>query len=234
MAQFKNETMGIKLWIDHYIKQGVEKFYLIDNNSNDNPLGILQPYIDQGKVKYFYLPEKYRQEQHYKQIFDSENLASKTKWLIVCDLDEFYYGYPKKLSRTLDEFDDYDIIYSNWRMFGSDGLRYQPENILKSIVYRSPDIDTYDTKYIFKPNKLKNVNDIGIHNISNMDKVIKENDKIRLNHYPIQSWEYFEKVKMTRGDGVSDIWENARTPEYFLKFAQNRTFEDTVLSDMQD
>ena len=42
LAIFKNETMGLKLWIDHYIKQGVEKFYLIDNDSTDNPLAILQ------------------------------------------------------------------------------------------------------------------------------------------------------------------------------------------------
>ena len=58
MAIFKNETMNLKLWIEHYLWQGVEHFYLIDNGSNDNPLSILQEYIDNGIVTYYFLPEK--------------------------------------------------------------------------------------------------------------------------------------------------------------------------------
>ena len=42
MAIFKNETMNLKLWLDHYLWQGIEHFYLIDNDSNDNPINILQ------------------------------------------------------------------------------------------------------------------------------------------------------------------------------------------------
>jgi len=48
LAIFKNETMNLKVWIDHYLWQGVEKIYLIDNGSTDNPMPILQPYIDKG------------------------------------------------------------------------------------------------------------------------------------------------------------------------------------------
>ena len=40
--------MNIKVWLEHYINQGVDIFYLINNNSDDNPLDILQPYIDKG------------------------------------------------------------------------------------------------------------------------------------------------------------------------------------------
>ena len=61
LAIFKNETLNLKIWLEHYIWQGVEKFYLIDNDSSDNPLDILQPYIDNNIVVYYYLPEKHKQ-----------------------------------------------------------------------------------------------------------------------------------------------------------------------------
>ena len=41
LSIFKNETMNLKLWIEHYLWQGIEHFYLIDNGSDDNPLSIL-------------------------------------------------------------------------------------------------------------------------------------------------------------------------------------------------
>ena len=36
LAMFKNESMIIQEWINHYIEEGVEHFYLIDNGSTDN------------------------------------------------------------------------------------------------------------------------------------------------------------------------------------------------------
>ena len=68
LAQMKNETMNLKVWIDHYLWQGVEKIYLIDNGSTDEPLKILKQYIDKGIVFYVSLPEKHKQVEHYKFI----------------------------------------------------------------------------------------------------------------------------------------------------------------------
>ena len=36
LAMFKNEAPIIEEWIEHYIREGVEHFYLIDNGSSDN------------------------------------------------------------------------------------------------------------------------------------------------------------------------------------------------------
>jgi hypothetical protein len=51
LSIFKNETINLKLWLDHYLWQGAEHFYLIDNGSTDEPLNILQEYIDKGNYK---------------------------------------------------------------------------------------------------------------------------------------------------------------------------------------
>jgi len=95
MAIFKNETMNLKVWLDHYLWQGVEHFYLIDNGSTDTPLEILQSYIDNGLVTYFYRPEKYCQVEHYRNVYDAENIREKTEWLCICDLDEFFLELKK-------------------------------------------------------------------------------------------------------------------------------------------
>ena len=86
---FKNETLTMKTWLDHYLWQGVEHFYLIDNGSTDNPENILGAYSD--KITLYHLPEKYKQVDHYRTIYQKEEISGKTKWLIMADLDEFWY-----------------------------------------------------------------------------------------------------------------------------------------------
>jgi hypothetical protein len=226
ISQFKNEGMGLKTWIDHYIWQGVEHFYLLDDESTDNSYEILKPYIEDGIVTYKYIIGNHNQTGNYRDFVKSENITQKTEWLISCDLDEFFYGYPNKLIDTLDDYADYDIIYSNWLMFGSDGLKEQPEDIRKSILYRSPELHEL-TKYIFKPSKLNNIDQLQIHWIDNMDNKIIVNDKIRLNHYPIQSVEYFTKVKINRGD--ADTTNNVRDMNYFKRYDEGKTYKDMDL-----
>ena len=110
LSIFKNETMNLKLWIEHYLWQGIEHFYLIDNGSDDNPLSILQEYIDNGIVTYYFLPEKHKQVEHYRYVFDTERLKEKTYWLIVCDLDEFFYGVDKKLTTKIKSLENYCFL----------------------------------------------------------------------------------------------------------------------------
>ena len=50
VAIFKNESWILKEWIEHYLNQGVDHFFLIDNGSTDNYHTILQPYIDNKQV----------------------------------------------------------------------------------------------------------------------------------------------------------------------------------------
>jgi hypothetical protein len=69
LAIFKNETMNLKEWIEHYLWQGAEHFYLIDNGSDDEPIKVLAPYIKMGKISYYYLPQKWKQLEYYRAVF---------------------------------------------------------------------------------------------------------------------------------------------------------------------
>jgi FkbM family methyltransferase len=236
MAIFKNETMVLKTWLEHYLWQGVEHFYLIDNGSTDQPLSILQKYIDEGIVTYYYRPERFCQAQHYRVVFDLENLKETCKWLCICDLDELFFGTEQILAKELDNFDNYDVINTHSFFYGSDGLINQPEDIRTAIVHRTDDIIN-GNKYIFKPSTVKDSSEIWIHWLVEPGTYQKKNGlistdndtKIRLNHYIVQSLEYFQEVKMTRGDVSVSQNENIRTMETFNYYTQAATIKDDIL-----
>ena len=240
LSTFKNETMNLKIWLEHYIWQGVEHFYLIDNDSNDNPLEILQPYIDKGIVTYYYKPEKYMQDKNYRWVFDNANLKRATHWLAICDLDEFFFGVDKKLSTKLKTLEYYNIISSNWVMFGTDGLIEHPNDIRTAIVHKELSLNNY-TKIIFKPLSINNSSQIEIHGINHPitntpiashPKMRIANQLIRLHHYPIQSEEFFYNIKATRGDGVHSHHEYTRNATYFTNYTKNCTHKDDTLKQL--
>ena len=236
MAIFKNETMNLKIWLDHYLWQGVEHFYLIDNDSNDNPLNILQEYIDKGIVTYYFKPEKYQQPQHYRNVFDIEKLKEKTKWLCICDLDEFFFGTEEKLVSAINEFNEYDVIYTNSFFYGSDNLIVHPHDIRTSIIHRQEDIAN-GIKYIFKTSCINDSSEIWIHWLVHSGSLQKkilstetfDNKKIRLNHYIVQSLEYYQNVKMTRGDVSVPQNEYIRTMKVFDDYIKNAIIRDDTL-----
>ena len=233
LSIFKNETMNLKLWLDHYLWQGAEHFYLIDNGSDDNPLTILQEYIDKGIISYYYLPEKYKQVDHYRYVFDTENIKDKTTWLAVCDLDEFFFGVNQKLTTKIKSLENYfDYILCNWKMYGSNGLENHPPDIRTAITKCEKQLHEL-TKYIFKPNIIKNSSQICIHKLLDISYINKNririaNQLIRLNHYPIQSIEFFQTVKMTRGAADSENYNNIRDMTYFNSYDQTNDNDETL------
>ena len=65
-----------------------------------------------------------------------------------------------------------------------------------------------------------------------LEKIHLANKLIRLNHYPIQSQEFFEKVKMTRGDVLNKNVDNIRDKNYFDSYNKNASFKDDILKNL--
>jgi len=71
MSMFKNEAEIMKEWLDHHLGHGVDHFYLVDDNSDDNYGEILKPYIQKKLVTMFSAPPKslqYRQVATYNKV----------------------------------------------------------------------------------------------------------------------------------------------------------------------
>lgn len=232
LAIMKNEAMNLKIWIEHYIWQGVEHIYIIDNDSDDNSVEIINDLINNNyPITLYILPEKYKQKEHYIYVYDKENLKYNTKWLIVADLDEFFYCNNSKISTELKKCEDYDFITSKWRMFGSNNFISHPKDIRIDLTKRKKELNP-NTKYIFQT---KNVNSqsLNIHFLNDgYNNNIDLSNVFRLNHYPIQSKEYFEKVKLIRGDVASLDLKNIRDWKYFDNYNKGTTYNDEILKNM--
>lgn len=233
---FKNETMNLDVFMKHYIWQGVDHFYMIDNNSSDNPLTILQPYIDSGLVTYRRYDEPYKQVEHYRSIYRECNIRKSTKWLVVADLDEFWFVPNSTLVKYLQDNKNL-VIYGNWLMFGSDGLINHPTDIRTAITHRKVQHDA-NIKWIIKCRKFHakhiRLHVVKAHHLNEQEqaRIVTDNEGIHLNHYPIQSKEFFDKVKKTRGDAYNRKSNSVRNDDYFKFYDSDTTFNDTSLRDM--
>ena len=56
LACCKDEGDYIQEWVEYYLLQGVEHFYLYNNNGTDNSKELLKPYIDAGLITWIDWP----------------------------------------------------------------------------------------------------------------------------------------------------------------------------------
>lgn len=83
----KDEGPYFKEWLDWHICQGVQKFYIYDNNSTDETKAVLSPYVEKGLVEYVYWAGYRMQLAAYDDCLERHRLD--TRWLAFIDLDEF-------------------------------------------------------------------------------------------------------------------------------------------------
>ena len=84
----------------------------------------------------------------------------------------------------------------------------------------------YMTSYVLQNNHINTNKDF-----VEINEDIIENSALHLNHYAIQSLNWFMKVKATRGDNCSVRNDNVRNIEYFKEYNFN-DIEDNELSNI--
>jgi FkbM family methyltransferase len=92
-------------------------------------------------------------------------------------------------------------------------------------------------KYIFKPSCINNSSEIWIHWLvepGTFQKKSGQNEtfhdtKIRLNHYVIQSLEYWQNIKMKRGDVNNIHNENIRNMDTYYYYEKEAIIKDDIL-----
>lgn len=271
VAMFKNEACILNEWMAHYLKQGVNKFFLINNGSTDNFLPILQPYINNHTVELINDDIKHAQEHCYNKYFLTK--AKKYQWVMVVDLDEFVYA--RKGYRTIPQYlhtlnDTISQVCIPWKIFGSNGHKVQPQNVVKSfskrINYNKEDgfqgviKDKKNHKYSFDKCivRTKFLTQFGIHHhkttndnwitsdnnnnnlhpnraFSKINEQILQHSYLHLNHYAIQSYDWFMAVKKTRGAANEAVSEYVRNESYFVAFDNvSNDIDDHELSSLTD
>ena len=207
----KNEKQYLREWIEYHLMVGVERFYLYDIESTDNPLEVLQPYIDKGIVHYKYFPGKAKQVSAYCDAI--LNHKYDTHWLAFVDIDEFIVPVQKyTIPEVLKDFEKYPGFCLSWAMYDSSGHVKMPDGlVIKNYTHRNTD-STYranhTVKSIVNPREVIvtnvhwcyyrgfkwGVNELGCKLVGNNAEV-QSLDILRVNHYYTRSKEeYISKL----------------------------------------
>jgi hypothetical protein len=131
-AIFKNEAPYLAEWIEFHRLVGVERFYLYENNSDDDWERVLRPYVLAGIVDVrpwpMASPSQFGAYQHF-----IDRHRGSTQCAAFIDCDEFLFS-PKGQTVTAvlerPPFREYGAIAVNWLCFGSGGQELQTDGLV--------------------------------------------------------------------------------------------------------
>ncbi len=249
-AIFKNEAAIMHEWISHYLLEGADHIYLVDNGSSDEYETIVQPFIDRGQVTLMLNAKRHAQQEILHNYFLPLRLLSE--WMLAVDLDEFMYARSGTITEILRQVpEQVASVRVPWKMYGSSGHKQQPPgSVVRGFVRRNDSgfnkgrkaffrssatsvIHTHDAEVdgITVTLQIGNVcvNDLKCIRASQAKK-LANSTSLQLNHYAIQSLQWFVNTKMSRGDIASEDAENVRDFTYFDRYeAASNEIEDNDL-----
>lgn len=230
----KNEELNVDEWIAHYIWQGADHLFIIDNGSSDKTVARIEASPHRERITLLLRPEPHRQGYHYRQTFRRERIRRRFRWLMVADADEFWYSAcDNSLPAALSRFEGFDVIYARWSQFGCPGQETHPASLRQELTLRHAALGPHKaTKWVVRTSSIGN-NSLFIHKIRGAcsSRTITDTDVLRLNHYMTQSRRFWSDVKMKRGDASTPASDTARTMTHFDEFNSLSVVRDTELAD---
>lgn len=252
VAIFKNEQDNILEWIEHYLHEGVEHFYLIDNGSTDQYHELIRPYLD--LIDLVIDAGRHQQANHYNKYY-LHKVINQAQWVMIVDFDEFVYSQLSYATivdylRTLKP--EIGQIHIPWKMYGSSGHIEKTEGCVRHFIRRS----NYQndrvgagmvgnnwilTKAITRTSFLREMDihrcymnssqpieirsdgkivDNGSYCVAINEQILQKS-ALHCNHYPIQSFEWFLAIKMSRGSAALERNDRVRTTDYYNRYDQN-------------
>lgn len=202
-AVTKNEGPYLAEWINFHLLQGVEHFYIFDNESEDNTQEVLIPYsyelskangcIEDSEltkedfpVTYIYFPRNPPQSFAYNWAI--ENLKSKAHWCMFLDIDEMLFSPTnKKVSEVIrDEYDRPHIsgITPRWYLFGSNGKsNYEDKPVTERFTKRNTTVDKHCKSIMRLSDTVSMANDP--HSFIAINDIVNERLEVMPEHYAI-------------------------------------------------
>lgn len=254
---FKDDAPFLKEWIEFHKLQGVEHFYLYNNNSSDDFRSVLNPYVRNGDVTLIDWPYTYGKNEHSAWIriqtgayMDCiQKVRNKVKWLAVVDSDEFLFCTSgEKLPTFLTGYEQFPGLAVNWIKFGTSSVYDIPpgylmiELLTKTLPLK--DKNNFYVKTIVQPKYVEScisphyflyrdglsAVDANKRPIMHQRKTVSRRlriGKIRINHYWSRTEKYFLATKAKRRNHI----RNAFTMQKILNHAIdcNSRLDTTIL-----
>ena len=211
-AIFRNESDSIVEWIKHYLHHGVDHFYLINDNSDDDTVAKIQEFIDKGVITLYDVKEPYylgRQRNLYNRFILPHAQKKDSHWILMIDLDEYIWSpLDIRIDRVLRNCcSTLGQIQMRQYLYGSNGHIEQPESIVQHFTKRAAE---HKNCYKYFVNTDFEFSSLNVHHADFLDETHRTNASVFLildtgylliNHYSCQSRTFWENVKCVRGDG---------------------------------
>ena len=124
-ALAKNEHLYINEWAKYYLKLGVDKIFLFDNDDKNVPN--IRDYLDKeclDKMRIINARGVHfsnMQGKFYTNFYNIEK--DNFDWCIFCDIDEFIFGIDNiKDFLSKPKYKPFEQIRIKWKLFGDDNL----------------------------------------------------------------------------------------------------------------
>ena len=244
----KNEGEYIKEWLDYHILAGVGKFFIYDNESEDDIKSILTPYIEKKLVDYSYWPGKAQQMNAYNDAIKKHRLDCKYMGFI--DADEFIvplntHDEIHKVLQTILSIDQQACgVAINWRYFGDSGKMTKPEGgVLKNFLYCGKRTDKH-VKIIVNPRLIESmvtphhgkylnghyiIDERGIK-VTSPFNLNADPQFIRINHYYSKSKEeFFARRSLLRASTGTERHNCTEDGYASFNTVSNEIYDDEIL-----
>ena len=259
-AIVKNEFPYLLEWVAYHKLQGVEKFYIADNNSSDNTSELLLALHDLGEIRVIPYPvvgDHPSQLRAYSMIM--QKYHHEYDWIAFIDADEFIA--PTNATMRFAEYlsslpSDVGALALNWAIYGSAGEKkfrdeltinrfnkraekdFHINNHFKSVVSSRVFFSAPLNPHRFHlPDDTRfvhtDMSDVMRHDtlgIKVSNSVIWDN--FRINHYNIRSSEEFFDRKATRG--LADSVRIRNNVSFFNQRDRNEIEDSSALSSSND
>ena len=124
----KNEAHYIEEFVEHYVNQGIDHFYIVNNGSTDNIEEVIGNMIYKDKITLITDGRDFKvlvnddSAKGHKQMLDENiypRIIGETRWAIILDIDEFMHGRNGHTIKTYLSTVEQDIgcIYVIWNIF---------------------------------------------------------------------------------------------------------------------
>jgi glycosyltransferase involved in cell wall biosynthesis len=238
-AVFKNESHILDEWIQHYKYHGVSHIVLVNDGSTDDYLPILEKHKDFITVyENHIVHDKVGRQMVIANHFFLP-LKDLSTWIAVLDLDEFLYSPTTLDIKEILSVIPYDHIQVDWLHFGSNDHVRQPHSVVEGFLERTPrhlEREYHSHKMISKSAHVRRFNIHHNEGTGNKIHLKYEEDlssQLIINHYNLQSRNFYLTVKQTRGD--CHRWfehvNKKRNLDLFLEYDKDCSIIDTRLFD---
>lgn len=211
----RNEGLYIREWVLFHQIVGVEHITIYNNNSDDNTLEVLQPFVESGFVDVIDWPFP-----NPSQLAAYSNYVANHRgpfWCAFIDCDEFLWS-PQydTIQEALDSRPNPRSAYGvNWMVFGSGGqTEYEDKPVIERFTWRpatSHPVDDHVKSVIWMD---QNVSVIDPHHFNTERGTINENGQaiggpfshhcsnvLRINHYSSKSLaEWRKRIQLGKPD----------------------------------